>query len=110
SREHAPLAIAEAACHVVVAESYARIFYRNSINGGYLVPISFDPEALNGETPQRPIEQIATGDDVEVDIAAGFIKNHSSGRRYALKPLGDVAAIIEAGGIFEYARRSGMLK
>jgi len=111
SREHAPLAIAEAGCHAVVAESYARIFYRNSINGGYLIPL---------ETPQRLIDDIRTGDQVLIDVAAGTLK-HVRGRRaadptradaneYRLKPLGDIADIIESGGIFEYARRSGMLK
>ncbi|MDP7163142.1 MAG: 3-isopropylmalate dehydratase, partial [Phycisphaerae bacterium] len=58
SREHAPLAIAEAGCRVVVAESYARIFYRNSINGGYLVPF---------ETPRRLIDEINTGQEVWID-------------------------------------------
>jgi len=100
SREHAPLAIAEAGCHVVVAEAYARIFYRNSINGGYLVPI---------ETPQRLIEKIATGDQVEVDLEAGELKHVPSGEAYPLRPLGDVAEIVRAGGIFEYARKAGML-
>ncbi len=101
SREHAPLAIAEAGCHAVVAESYARIFYRNSINGGYLVPF---------ETPQRLVDEIKTGDEVELDTAAGVLKNVTADREYQLNPLGDVADIIAAGGIFEYARRSGMLK
>ena len=59
SREHAPLAICEAGVRFVVAESYARIFYRNSINGAYLIPLT---------TPQRLVEQISTGDDVEIDL------------------------------------------
>jgi len=100
SREHAPLAIAEAGCHLVVAESYARIFYRNSINGGYLVPI---------ETPRRLIEEIATGDQVEVDVQAGQLKHFPSGKTYRLSALGDVGEIVQAGGIFEYARKVGML-
>ncbi len=101
SREHAPLAIAEAGCGIVIAESYARIFYRNSINGGYLVPL---------ETPQRLIEQIATGSEVEVDVDACSLRDLSAGAEYALSPLGDVADIIAAGGVFEYAKRSGMLE
>ena len=100
SREHAPLAISEAGVRAVVAESYARIFYRNSINGGYLVPL---------ETPERLIDSIATGDEVEADIAAGVLKHLAAGREYRLNPLGDVAEIVAAGGIFEYARRAGML-
>jgi 3-isopropylmalate/(R)-2-methylmalate dehydratase small subunit len=101
SREHAPLAIAEAGCRLVVAESYARIFYRNSVNGGYLVPV---------ETSERLVDKIATGNIVEVDIAKGVLKDITTLREYKLNPLGDVADIIAAGGIFEYARKAGMLK
>lgn len=101
SREHAPLAIAEAGCIAVVAESYARIFYRNSINGGYVAPM---------QTHQRLVEAIATGDEVELDIAAGELKHVKTGKVYKLKPLGDVAEIFEAGGIFHHARRSGKMK
>ena len=101
SREHAPLAIAEAGGKVVIAESYARIFYRNSVNGGYLVPL---------ETPQRLIDRIATGSTVEVDLSACALKDLTAGTQYPLSPLGDVADIVAAGGIFEYARRRGILK
>jgi len=100
SREHAPLAIAEAGCHAVIAQSYARIFYRNSINGGYLVPL---------ETPRRLVETFATGQEVELDTGAGVLTNLASGERCELLPLGDVAEIIEAGGIFGYARKVGIL-
>jgi len=101
SREHAPLAIREAGVRVVVAEFYARIFYRNSINGGHLVPV---------ETAERLIERIRTGDDVEVDLDAATLTDHSTGETFGLRPLGEVAPIVEAGGLFEYARRSGMLQ
>lgn len=100
SREHAPLAIAEAGAKVVVAEFYARIFFRNCVNGGYLLPC---------EATQRLVEEIRTGDEVEVDIQASKLTNKTTGKSYGLKPLGDVTPIIEAGGVFEYARRSGML-
>jgi len=100
SREHAPLAIAEAGCHAVVAEGYARIFYRNSINGGYLVPL---------ETPQRLVDRIATGADVLLDTEAGTLTDVQAGATYALKPLGDAADIVRAGGIFDHARAQGML-
>jgi len=101
SREHAPLAIAVAGCRVVVAESYARIFYRNSINGGYLVPL---------EPQQRLCEILATGTEVEVNVAAGVLKDLSAGVQYALQPLGDAAEIVRAGGLFPYARRAGLLR
>jgi 3-isopropylmalate/(R)-2-methylmalate dehydratase small subunit len=100
SREHAPLAISQAGCKVVVAESYARIFYRNSINGGYLVPL---------ECTRRLIEKIATGGEVVVDLAGSVLTDAAGGAKYALRPLGDVAEIVTAGGIFAYARKSGML-
>jgi len=101
SREHAPLAIAEAGCRAVVAESYARIFYRNSVNGGYLAPL---------ETARRLVDRFHTGDEIELDLSAGTLTNRTRGGTYDLQPLGDVAEIVAAGGIFNYARESGMLK
>ena len=102
SREHAPLALCAAGVRVVVAEFYARIFYRNSINGGYLVPL---------ETAERLVDRIATGDDVEIDLDAATLIDHTTGKTFssALKPLGDVAPIVAAGGLFGYARQTGML-
>ena len=101
SREHAPLAIAEAGAKVVVAEFYARIFYRNCVNGGYLLPC---------EATQRLVDEIKTGDECEVDIEAGALTDKTTGKAYGLKPLGDVKPIVEAGGVFAYAREAGMLK
>lgn len=101
SREHAPLALAEAGVKCVIAEFYARIFYRNSVNGGYLVPI---------ESKQRLVEQIQTGDELEVNLAEGSVLNKTRNQRHELLPLGDVLPIIEAGGIFNYAKAAGMLK
>ncbi|MBN1554756.1 MAG: 3-isopropylmalate dehydratase [Phycisphaerae bacterium] len=101
SREHAPLAIAEAGCRVVIAESFARIFYRNSINGGYLAPL---------EPTRRLCDVIITGNEVEVNLDAGVLKDITTGAEYLLKPLGDAAGIVQAGGVFNYARQTGMLK
>jgi 3-isopropylmalate/(R)-2-methylmalate dehydratase small subunit len=101
SREHAPLAIAEAGVCVVLAESYARIFYRNSVNGGYLLPL---------ESPRRLIDVIATGDELELDRSVNVVRHLATGRSWPLKPLGDVADIIAAGGLFPYAQKAGMLK
>ena len=100
SREHAPLALAEAGIKAVVAEFYARIFYRNSVNGGYLIPF---------ESQERLVEKFKTGDEVEIDVAGSKLLNKRTGESHTLKPLGDVAPIIEAGGVFEYAKQSGML-
>ncbi|MEE9404842.1 MAG: 3-isopropylmalate dehydratase [Algisphaera sp.] len=101
SREHAPLALAEAGAKVVVAQFYARIFFRNCVNGGYLLPC---------ESVERLVEEVKTGDEVTVDIEAGTLTNHASGKTYALNPLGDATPIIEAGGVFAYARAEGMIE
>lgn len=101
SREHAPIALDAAGIEAVVAEFYARIFYRNSINGGYLIPF---------ETPDRLCEKICTGDELTIDVAAAVLTNNTTGDRWTLKPLGDVAPILEAGGVFPYAKKVGMLK
>jgi 3-isopropylmalate/(R)-2-methylmalate dehydratase small subunit len=101
SREHAPLAIAEAGVTAVVAQFYARIFFRNSVNGGYLLPC---------ETDARVCEEVSTGDQCTLDIEAGTLVNHTTDKTYQLKPLGDVKPIIDAGGVFNYARQEGMLK
>jgi 3-isopropylmalate/(R)-2-methylmalate dehydratase small subunit len=101
SREHAPLALAEAGVKCVIAEFYARIFYRNSVNGGYLVPI---------ESQDRLVDKIRTGDELEVHLDDGYLLNKTKSERYGLKPIGDALPIIEAGGVFEYAKRAGMLK
>lgn len=100
SREHAPLALAEAGVRAVVAEFYARIFFRNSVNGGYLIPF---------ESAERIVEAFRTGDEVEIRPGESCLIQCASGRRFKLNPLGDVAPIIEAGGIFEYAKQAGML-
>lgn len=100
SREHAPLALAEAGVKAVVAEFYARIFFRNSVNGGYLVPC---------ESAERLVGKIRTGDEVEIRLRENVLINHRTGERHPLKPLGEVAPIIEAGGIFDYAKQAGML-
>ena len=101
SREHAPLAIAEAGVRVVVAESYARIFYRNSINGAYLVPL---------ETPKRLVESFATGDMFSLDMNRLVLTNLTHNLKHKLSGLGDAGEIVSAGGIFEYARKAGLLK
>jgi 3-isopropylmalate/(R)-2-methylmalate dehydratase small subunit len=101
SREHAPIALNAAGIEAVVAEFYARIFFRNAVNGGYLVPF---------ECGDRLCERVCTGDALELDVAGSVLHNRTTGESYPLRPLGDVAPILEAGGLFAYARRVGMLK
>src|SRR6188768_4225335 len=101
SREHAPIALNAAGIAAVVAEFYARIFFRNSVNGGYLMPF---------ESAKRLCEKVCTGDELRIDVAAGMLHNVTTGEEWQLKPLGEVAPILDAGGLFPYARTVGMLK
>jgi 3-isopropylmalate/(R)-2-methylmalate dehydratase small subunit len=100
SREHAPFALQVAGAKVIVAESYARIFFRNSVDGGFVVPY---------DTPQKLNDKIKTGDELEIDLTENVLKNLSDGKEYKLNPLGDILPIIEAGNIFEYARQNLMI-
>lgn len=100
SREHAPFALEEAGCEAVVAESYARIFYRNAVDGGFVAPF---------ESMEKLTENVRTGDELEIDTLAGTMTNFTTGETYLLRPLGDVADILKAGDIFAYARQSGMI-
>jgi 3-isopropylmalate/(R)-2-methylmalate dehydratase small subunit len=101
SREHAPIALDAAGIEAVVAEFYARIFYRNAVNGGYLVPF---------ESAERLCDRVCTGDEVVLDVSGSVLRNLTTGETYPLKPLGEVAPILEAGGLFPYARKVGMLQ
>jgi 3-isopropylmalate/(R)-2-methylmalate dehydratase small subunit len=101
SREHAPIALNAAGIKAVVAEFYARIFFRNAVNGGYLVPF---------ECSQRLCDQVCTGDELRIDAGRSRLENLTTGEQWPLKALGEVAPILEAGGLFGYARKVGMLK
>ena len=101
SREHAPFALREAGVKVVVAEFYARIFFRNSVNGGYLVPF---------ETPARLVDEIETGEELEISIAENELKNLTTGKIYPLSPLGDILPILKAGDVFAYAHEQNMIQ
>ena len=100
SREHAPFALEKAGVKAIISESYARIFYRNSVDGGFLVPL---------ESPKKLNNEIKTGDELEINLDNYTLKNISSGSEYNLQQLGSVLPIVEAGGIFEYARKNNMI-
>jgi 3-isopropylmalate/(R)-2-methylmalate dehydratase small subunit len=100
SREHAPFALNVAGARAIIAESYARIFYRNCVDGGFLIPY---------ETPQKLNDKIKTGDELEIDLIENTIKDISTGVLYKLRSLGDILPIIEAGNIFKYAKLNGMM-
>ena len=89
SREHAPLAIKEAGVGCVIAKSFARIFYRNSINIG--MPILECKEAVDG---------IEEGDEVHVDLKTGVIHDLSNGKSWQAEPFPEfIQKIIDAGGL-----------
>jgi 3-isopropylmalate/(R)-2-methylmalate dehydratase small subunit len=91
SREHAPLALSGAGVKVVVAQSFARIFFRNAINVGVL-PVVCDRA-----------DQIPDGAGVKLDIMAGSIE--AGGKRYDIEPVPEfMRGIVKAGGLVEYAK------
>lgn len=95
SREHAPIAIKASGVSCVIAASFARIFYRNSINIG--LPILESPEAAAG---------IRAGDEVEVDFDTGTIKNNSRGETYKASPYPPfLQNIIQKGGLLNSIRK-----
>jgi 3-isopropylmalate/(R)-2-methylmalate dehydratase small subunit len=101
SREHAPASLQIAGARAVIAPSYARIFYRNAVDGGFVVP---------AESLESLLPNFATGDEAELNLREGFIQNQRTGQTYPIKGLGQVAEILEAGGIFNYARQKGMIE
>lgn len=96
SREHAPIAIKASGVACIVAESFARIFYRNSINVG--LPI-VECEGIASD--------VAAGDRVRVDVAAGVVENLARGSRHAATPLpAFMKDILDAGGLMPWVKRS----
>jgi 3-isopropylmalate dehydratase small subunit len=94
SREHAPLALKGAGVSVVIAKSFARIFYRNSFNTG--LPILVAPEAVDG---------IVEGDELTVDLASGRIEDLTSGKTFQAQPLPPfMRELVESGGLLPYLK------
>lgn len=100
SREHAPIAMGSAECRLVLAESFARIFFRNCIATGELYPC---------EIIDRLCDKVKTGDVLEVNLDELTVKIESTGETFSFKPLGDARSVIDAGGLFDYARETGMI-
>ena len=100
SREHAPLAIKACGVKCVIAKSFARIFYRNSINIGF--PILECPEAVDGISP---------GDRVSVDFQTGAIVNETTGQTFQAAPFPEfVNGIIASGGLLASLKARGVAK
>jgi 3-isopropylmalate/(R)-2-methylmalate dehydratase small subunit len=100
SREHAPIALGSANCEIVLAESFARIFFRNCVATGELYPC---------EITERLCDTLKTGDVVTVDLDQATVTVQATGKVYHFKALGDVRPVVDAGGIFNYARATGMI-
>ncbi|NJB67323.1 3-isopropylmalate/(R)-2-methylmalate dehydratase small subunit [Desulfobaculum xiamenense] len=95
SREHAPIAIKGAGIPVVVAHSFARIFYRNGFNMGLVLVEIGDA-----------VERIADGHEIEVDTDAGVIRNLTTGEEIVCRPVPpSMQEILDAGGLVDYVRR-----
>ena len=100
SREHAPIAIKESGISLVIAKSFARIFYRNSINIG--LAILECPEAS---------ENIKDGDKIEADLDNGIIYNRSTGESFKTNPFPEfIQKIIANGGLIESIRNGVISK
>jgi len=94
SREHAPIALSASGIEAVLALSFARIFYRNSVDGAYLLPIEID---------EKTYSSISENDELEIDTSKNEIKNITKNQNYSMKPFPDlIGKIISAGGIFKY--------
>ena len=94
SREHAPIAISACGIKAVLALSFARIFYRNSVDGAYLLPIEID---------EKTYSRISEKDELEISTSENEIKNITKNEKYPMKPFPDlISKIIEAGGLFKY--------
>ncbi len=96
SREHAPVALGAAGAKVVLAQTFARIFFRNCVATGELYPV---------ETDRRLCDELVTGQEVEVDMEANVLKVVETGKTYDLKDLGAAGPVIDAGGLFNFARQ-----
>jgi 3-isopropylmalate/(R)-2-methylmalate dehydratase small subunit len=95
SREHAPVSIRAAGVGAVIAKTFARIFYRNAINLG--LPILECPEAVDGSE---------AGDELEVELETGAIRNITRGTTFQAKPYPDfMLELVQAGGLVEYTKR-----
>ncbi|MDD6162268.1 MAG: 3-isopropylmalate dehydratase small subunit [Campylobacteraceae bacterium] len=95
SREHAPIAIKAAGVDIVIAKSFARIFYRNAFNTGLLILECKDTDKITG------------GDKLEVSLDNGSIKNLSKNEEYEFEAMPEfMQELVKAGGLINYAKKS----
>ena len=94
SREHAPIALSHSGIKAVIAVSFARIFYRNSVDGAFLLPIEVD---------EQTYKSISDGDELEIDTEKNSITNITKNESYSMKPFSEIIGkIIAAGGLFKF--------
>ena len=94
SREHAPIALHQVGIRAILSPSFARIFYRNAVDGGYLLPIEIDP-AL--------IEKISDNDEIEIDLNTNTITNITTREKFNIKPFPEIISkIVKAGGLLYF--------
>lgn len=94
SREHAPIALSNSGIKAVLALSFARIFYRNAVDGAFLLPIEIDEDAY---------KSISNGDQLEINIEKNTVKNLTKNKEYKMKPFSElIGKIIASGGLFKY--------
>lgn len=93
SREHAPIALKAAGVGCIIAKSFARIFYRNSFNTGLLILECKDTDDIN------------EGDDLEIDVSGGVIKNLTQNKTYKFEAIPEfMQQLLDAGGLINYAK------
>jgi 3-isopropylmalate/(R)-2-methylmalate dehydratase small subunit len=95
SREHAPIALSKSGIRAILSPSFARIFYRNAIDGGYLLPIEIDEDVLG---------KIDDNDKLEIDLENNIIRDKTKNNAiYKIKPFSKIISeIVKAGGLFNY--------
>jgi 3-isopropylmalate/(R)-2-methylmalate dehydratase small subunit len=94
SREHAPIALHQVGIRAILSPSFARIFYRNAVDGGYLLPIEIEPNI---------IEKISDNDEIEIDLDNNSIKNSTTNEKYEIKPFPEIIGkIVKAGGLLYF--------
>ena len=94
SREHAPIALSHSGIKAVIAVSFARIFYRNSVDGAFLLPI---------EVEEDTYKKISEGDELDINTDENKITNVTKNETYPMKPFSEIIGkIIAAGGLFKF--------
>ena len=94
SREHAPIALSHSGISAVLAPSFARIFYRNCVDGGYLLPLEIQTSTL---------EEISDNDVLEIDIQKNQIHDITNGKNFTISPFPPlIKKIIDSGGLMYY--------